>query len=62
VNDRKRLSVLLTEETPIARTRSGQIYHFEKHVTATLGKKLLAELHFWLKLPILETVSTTLIL
>lgn len=53
VKERKRLSLLLTEETPSAMTRSGREYLFDRAVLRDLGDTLPPDLHRTLRLPIL---------
>jgi uncharacterized protein (UPF0216 family) len=53
VSERKSLALLLIEERPASRTRSGKDHTFDKSVLQTLSKKLPSDLHDKLKLPIL---------
>jgi uncharacterized protein (UPF0216 family) len=53
VADRKRLSVLLEEESPSSVTRGGKGYAFDREVIRTLGKALPPRVQDRLRLPIL---------
>ena len=57
VRDRKFLSLLLDEENPCATTKNGEPYFFDRGVIAVLGKRLPAELHSRLRLPMLFFMS-----
>lgn len=52
VEDRKRLSVLLTEEEPQAVTKAGEPYRFDKEMIELFGEQVPAVLHRRLRLPI----------
>lgn len=52
VTERKRLSVLLREESPRTITRNDEVYRFDPGVVRVLGDALPRELHARLRLPI----------
>jgi len=52
VEDRKRLSVLLSEEEPQATTKAGEPYRFDKEVIQLFGEHVPPVLHRRLRLPI----------
>lgn len=52
VRERKRLSVLLAEETPQSVTKGGGPYSFDRSVLAALAAGLPEELHRQLRLPV----------
>ena len=53
VSERKRLTQLLLEEKPTARTKGGKDHFFDTATLKTLSEKLPKNLHDKLKLPIL---------
>ncbi|MBN2110410.1 MAG: DUF61 family protein [Methanosarcinaceae archaeon] len=53
VSERKSLSMLLTEERPASRTKSGKEHVFDKDVLKILHEKMPADMQDKLKLPIL---------
>lgn len=57
VNQRKRLSDLLAEETPQSVTRGGEPYYFDRAVLAALAAGLPEELHRQLRLPVFFSLS-----
>jgi uncharacterized protein (UPF0216 family) len=53
VTDRKRLSLLLEEAAPVAVTKGGEEYRFDRETLQQLGERLPESLHRKLRVPIL---------
>jgi len=57
VQQRERLSVLLTEKEPVSVTKKGDTYHFDPAVIRALGSALPEDLQRKMRLPVLFYMS-----
>ena len=57
VQQRERLSVLLTEKEPVSVTKKGDTYHFDPAVIRALGSALPEDLRRKIRLPVLFYMS-----